>query len=180
VEEESIDDDAVEEEADASEYYKVVEELGVEISEEAPGSNGACFLEEQLNIQDADLSARAEGDAVVEEESIDAALAEELDLEMSEEAPDNYGEEMTSFSQNSDIPSEPIVEPEQDVETDESQDDHTNGKDEGEEVHRGLKPDSSMWPSYLDKISKPTAADVALLDVHLDKQPVQTLQNYRI
>ncbi|XP_047085635.1 uncharacterized protein LOC124697036 [Lolium rigidum] len=166
LEEESLDDDAVEEEADASEYYKVVEELGVETSEEAPGSNGASFLEEQLNIHDADLSAQAEVDAVMEEESIDAAVPEELDLEMSEEAPDNYGEEMASFSQNSDIPSEPIVEPEQDVETDESQDDHTNGKDEGEEVHRGLKPDSSMWPSYLDKISKP-AAGVALLVVIL-------------
>jgi hypothetical protein len=166
VEEESIDDDAVEEESDASEYYKVVEELGVEISEEAPGSNGASFLEEQLNIQDADLmSPQAEVDAVMEEESIDAAVPEELDLEMSEEAPDNYGEEMTSFSQNSDIPSEPIVEPEQDVETDESQDDHTNGK-EGEEVYRGLKSDSSMWPSYLDKISKP-AAGLALLVVIL-------------
>jgi hypothetical protein len=163
VEEESIDDDAVEEESDASEYSKV---LGVEISKEAPGSNGACFLEEQLNIHDADLSAQAEVDAVMEEESVDAAVPEELDLEMSEEAPDNYGEEMASFSQNSDIPSEPIVEPEQDVETDESQDDHTNGKDEGEEVHRGLKPDSSMWPSYLDKISKP-AAGVALLVVIL-------------
>lgn len=172
-----------EEYTDASDY-KVVEEVDVEISEEAPGSNEASFLEEQLNIQDvasasnADLSAHAEGDVVVEEGLINAAVAEEsdasdnykvaeeLDIEISEEAPDSNGEEeMTSSGQNFGIPSEPTGEQEQDVESDESEHDHTSGK-QGQEAYRGLKSDSSMWPSYLDKIS-PAAAGVALLVVLL-------------
>lgn len=160
-------DVGVEEYTDASDY-KVVEEVDVEISEDAPGSNGASFLEEQLNIQDVVVE---EGliDAAVAEES-DASdnykVAEELDLEIPEEAPDNYGEEeMTSSSQNLDIPSEPTGEPEQDVESDESEHDHTSGK-QGQEAYRGLKSDSSIWPSYLDKIS-PAAAGVALLIVLL-------------
>jgi hypothetical protein len=49
-----------------------------------------------------------------------------------------------------------------------------------QETYRGLKSDSSMLPSYLDKISKPAATDAALLVVHADKQPVQTWKNYRI
>jgi len=183
--EEPVGASVLEEQSNIQDCYKVVEELDVEISEKAPGSNGSSFLEEQLNIQDlasasnTDLSAHAEGDVVVEEESIDAAVAEEseasdyyrvaeeLDLEISEEAPDGYGEEeMTSFSQDLDIPSEPTGEPEQEVERDESEDDYTNGK-EGQQEYRGLKSDSSMWPSYLDKVSKPAAAGVALLVVLL-------------
>jgi len=184
--EEPIGASVLEEQLKIQDCYKVVDELDVEISEEAPGSNGAGFLEEQLDIQDlasainSDLSAHAEGDVVVEEESIDAAavaeeseasdnymVADELDLEISEEAPDSYGEEeMTSFSQDLDIPSEPTGEPEQEVESDESEDDHTSVK-EGQQDYRGLESDSSMWPSYLDKISKPAAAGVALLIVLL-------------
>ncbi|CAM0875509.1 unnamed protein product [Alopecurus aequalis] len=164
-------DVVVEEESDASDYYKVVEDLDVEISEEVPASNGASFMEEQLNVQDVasastDLTAQAENAVVVEEELIDAAVAEDFDLEMSEEAPVSNGEEMTSFGQNLDIPSEPTGLPEQDVESDESQDDHANGKD-GQEAYLDQKSDSSMWPSYLEKISKSAAAGVALLVVIL-------------
>ncbi|XP_047078465.1 uncharacterized protein LOC124688895 [Lolium rigidum] len=69
----------------------------VVVDEEAPGSNGVSFLEDQLNIHDV-ASASNPNLTAQEDESIDAAVAEELDLEISEEAPDNYGEEMTSFS----------------------------------------------------------------------------------
>ncbi|KQK13829.1 uncharacterized protein LOC100835292 isoform X1 [Brachypodium distachyon] len=142
VEEESNDDDAVEEEAiddDASYNYNVAKELDVEvISEEAPGSYGEV---------------------------------EELDEEIAEEAQASYGEEMASFSQNLNIPSQSTREPEQienleeqDVETDESEEDHANVKEE-QEAYRASESDSSIWSGYLDKISKPAAVGVALAAV---------------
>ncbi|XP_020175437.1 uncharacterized protein [Aegilops tauschii subsp. strangulata] len=164
-EEESVDDAGVGEESDASDYYDmVVDELDVEMSEEAPGSSyGATVLEEQLKIQDAvseassaDLIAESEGvAAVVEEESDASDYSKAVDERASEAAPgSSNGEEI---SQDLDTPSEPAELREQDVESEEPEDNHGNSK-EDKEPHLGLESDSSMSPSYLDRISKPAAA----------------------
>ncbi|KAM3294984.1 hypothetical protein ACQJBY_037693 [Aegilops geniculata] len=172
VEEESVDDAGVGEKSDASDYYDmVVDELDVGMSEEASGSSyGASVLEEQLKIQDAvseassaDLVAESEGAAAVVEEESDASdyskvVVDELDVGASEAAPgSSNGEEMASFSQDLDTPSQPAEQREQDVESEEPEENHGSGK-EGQEPHLGLESDSSMSPSYLDRISKPAAA----------------------
>ncbi|XP_037422496.1 uncharacterized protein LOC119287093 [Triticum dicoccoides] len=175
-EEESVDDAGVGEKYDASDYYDmVVVELDVGMPEEAPGSSyGASVLEEQLKIQDAvseassaDLIAESEGvAAVVEESDADYSKAvDELDVGASEAAPGSIsGEEI---SQDLGTPSQPAEQHEQDVESEEPEDNHGSGK-EGQEPHLGLESDSSMSPSYLDRISKPAAAvGVALVVVIL-------------
>jgi hypothetical protein len=88
------------------------------------------------------------------------------------EVPGSSGEEMSSFSQNLDIPDQSGPEPEhvedmdesslqQDVLTDESEGDRADGK-EGLEAHHGQKLGSNIWPGYLDKISNPAALGASL------------------
>ncbi|VAI00907.1 unnamed protein product [Triticum turgidum subsp. durum] len=162
-EEESVDDAGVGEKSDASDYYDmVVDELDVGMSEEAPGSS-YDVLEEQLKIQDAvseassaNLIAESEGVAAVVEEESDASDYSKLDVGASEATPgSSNGEEI---SQDLDTPSEPAELREQDVESEEPDENHGSGKEEGQEPHLGLESDSNLSPSYLDRISKPAAA----------------------
>ena len=105
------------------------------------------------------------------EVNVDAAL-EVLNAEMAEEVSGSSGEETAAFIQNSDIPSQSTSEPEQaegidevslqqDVQTEDSEGDHADGK-EDQEAHHGKKLGSDIWPSYLDKISNPAAIGAAL------------------
>ncbi|CAL4935256.1 unnamed protein product [Urochloa decumbens] len=129
-------------------------------------------------IEEADDSV----DAEVEE--FEAEMAEEVSgvdgeemagvdgEEMAEEVSGSGSQEMADFTQNSNIPSQSTAEPEQaedmaksslqqDVQTENSEGDHPDGK-QGQEVQHLEKLGSDMWPSYLDKISNPAALGAAI------------------
>lgn len=112
--------------------------------------------------------------SAMEEVNVDA-VAEEFDAEMAEEVSGSSGEEMAAFIQNSDIPSQSTPEPEQaegtdevslqqDVQTEDSEGDHADGKEDQEAQH-GQKLGSDMLSSYLDKISDPAAIGAALAGI---------------
>uniref|UniRef100_A0A0E0KHB5 Uncharacterized protein n=1 Tax=Oryza punctata TaxID=4537 RepID=A0A0E0KHB5_ORYPU len=145
-------------------------------------------IQEAVSASDSELISEISN---VEKEAIpdkgdeidDGFLAEELnvempqgDAEMPEEVPGSNGEEMASFSGDLE-PSQPAGEPEQienietssssleqDVQTDDSEGDRADGEEIPEADH-GMKSELGMWPSYLDKISKPAAVGAALAAV---------------
>uniref|UniRef100_A0A0D9ZBF2 Uncharacterized protein n=1 Tax=Oryza glumipatula TaxID=40148 RepID=A0A0D9ZBF2_9ORYZ len=145
-------------------------------------------IQEAVSASDSELISEisdVEQEAIPDEGDVidDGVLAEELnvempeeDAEMSQEVSGSNGEEMASFSHDLE-PSQPAGEAEpqenietstssleQDVQTDDSEGDHADGEERPEADH-GMKSELGMWPSYLDKISKPAAAGAALAAV---------------
>ncbi|KAF0909988.1 hypothetical protein E2562_001238 [Oryza meyeriana var. granulata] len=147
---------------------------------------GVSALEQDLKIQEAVSTSDSEliseisdveQEAIAEKrnENDDALLAEELkeDAKMSDEVPGRNDEELASFSEDL-KPCQPTGEPEQientktstssleqNVQTDNSEGDRADGKEDPEAYH-GMKPEMGMWSGYMDKISRPAAVGVAL------------------
>ncbi|BAF12788.1 uncharacterized protein [Oryza sativa Japonica Group] len=145
--------------------------------QEAVSASDSELISEISDVEQEDITDK--GDVID-----DGFLAEELnvempeeDAEMSQEVSGSNGEEMASFSQDLE-PSQPAGEAEplenietstsslkQDVQTDDSEGDRAADGEESPEADHGMKSELGMWPSYLDKISKPAAAGAALAAV---------------
>ncbi|TKV92102.1 hypothetical protein SEVIR_9G141600v4 [Setaria viridis] len=164
------------------EIQEVDSEMIADPDVESMAKFGDAEVEEPIN--DAEMEQEYAVPSVMEEadSSVDDAEVEEFIAEMAEEVSGSSGEEMAGeasgsgseemadFIQNSDIPSQSAAEPEQaedmaslqqDVQTEDSEGDHADGK-EDQEAHHGEKLGSDMWPSYLDKISNPATLGAAL------------------
>ncbi|CAN6292004.1 unnamed protein product [Urochloa humidicola] len=169
------------------EIQEVVSDSDIEMIAETDVEAMATFgdVEVEEPIDDAEMEQESVVPSLIEEPNdlVDAEV-EEFNAEMADEVSDSSGEEMAEevsgsgseemadFIQKSDIPSQSAAEPEQaedmvkssfqqDVQTEDSQGDRADVKDD-QEAHHGEKLGSDMWPSYLDKISNPATFGAAL------------------
>ncbi|CAN6309883.1 unnamed protein product [Urochloa humidicola] len=169
------------------EIQEVVSDSDIEMIAETDVEAMATFgdVEVEEPIDDAEMEQESVVPNLIEEPNdlVDAEV-EEFNAEMADEVSDSSGEEMAEevsgsgseemadFIQKSDIPSQSAAEPEQaedmvkssfqqDVQTEDSQGDRADVKDD-QEAHHGEKLGSDMWPSYLDKISNPATFGAAL------------------